>query len=52
MGQFQKLWYLSHMRAVKDRAGLQIRTVSPKSLQIILKRRGVDEGSAKFYKPV
>ena len=40
------------MRAVKDQARLHIRTVSPKSLQIILKRRGVDEGSAKFYKPV
>ena len=52
MGQFKKLWYLSHMRAVKDQARLHIRTVSPKSLQIILKRRGVDEVSAKFYKPV
>ena len=48
MDQFKKLWHLSHMRAVKDQARLHIRTVSPEPLQITLKIRDVDKGSAKL----
>ena len=36
----------------KDQARLHICTVSPEPLKIALKRWNVDEGSAKFYRPV
>ena len=40
------------MRAAANQARLHICTVSPGPLQIALKRRDVDEGSVKLYKPV
>ena len=52
IGQFKKDWYLSHMRAAANQAWLHICAVSPGPLQIALKRRDVDEGSVKLYKPV
>ena len=52
MGHFIKVWYLSHNRAEKAQTRLHICTVSPEPLKIALKRWDVDEGSAKFYRPV
>ena len=40
------------MRAEEFQARLHICAVSPGFLQIALKRRDVDEGSVKMYKPV
>ena len=40
------------MRAAENQARLYICAVSPGPLQIALKRRDVDEGSVKFYRPV
>ena len=51
IGQFKKGWYLTHMRAAANQARLHIYAVSPEALQIALKRRDVDEGSVKLYKP-
>ena len=40
------------MRAAANQTRLHIYAVSPEPLQIALKRRDVDEGSVKLYKPV
>ena len=40
------------MRAASNRVKLHICAVSPEPMQIALKRRDVDEGSVKLYKPV
>ena len=47
---YQLMWfrYLSHMRAAKDQASLHIRTVSPETSLIALKRRDIDEGSVQI----
>ena len=48
IGQFMRVWYLSHKRTSKDQTGLHIGAVSPEPLQITVKRRDVDEGSGKI----
>ena len=40
------------MRAAANQASMYICAVLPGPLQIALKRRDVDEGSVKLYKPV
>ena len=47
MGQFMRVWYLSHKRyqTGNDQTRLQICAVSPEALGIALKRRDVDDGS-------
>ena len=52
ISQFKMVWYLTHMRAAANQASMYICAVSPGPLQIALKRRDVDEGSVKLYKPV
>ena len=54
MGQFMRVWYLSHKRyqTGKDQTRLQICAVSPEALGIALKRRDVDDGSGQYYGPV
>ena len=52
IGQFMRVWYLSHKRTSKDQKRLHIGAVSPGPLQIAVKRRDVDEGSGQFYRPV
>ena len=39
IGQFMRVWYLSHERTLKDQTRLHIGAVSPGPLQIALKRR-------------
>ena len=45
-------WYLSHKRTSKDQTRLHIGAVSSEPLHIAVKRKDVDEGSGKFYRPV
>ena len=49
IGQFKKVWYLSHMRAAEFQARLHICAIARANRT---KRKDVDEGSVKLYKPV
>ena len=51
IGQFLRVWYLSHKRTSKDQTRLHVGAVSPEPLQIAVKRRDVDVGSGKLYSP-
>ena len=48
IGQFMRVWYLSHKRTSKDQTRLHIGAVSPEPLQITVKRKYADEGSGQI----
>ena len=48
IGQFMRVWYLSHKRSSKDQTRLHFGPVSPEPLQITLKRKDVDEDSSQI----
>ena len=52
IGQFMRVWYLSHKRTSKDQKRLHIGAVSPEPLQIAVKRMLEMKAQAKFNWPV